>query len=377
MQQLTADFAAVKAFIDTIDSSGGTDIGVAVRSALDELDRGATSSRARVIVLLTDGDGRLTDNSLTSRAANSDTIIYTVGLGAGVQDALLQGIADGTGGKYFKITTAEQLGDVYDDIAGDIGSRDADEDGISDKAETEGWRTQRGIVYRTDPNNRDSDGDGLIDGDEAGPVSTSPWGEAYAGLSNPNTAQTDSDGLDDLSEFQLDTALRDPDTDDDGLNDKAENDFGSDPTDRNIDGDTYDDAAEFAKNLHLMDYDLASGEGTGALMAGFVFGDWDWGAKNVGRQNDAQMQSFQYIGGQFASGVAVVGDIRDFIANLGQGDITGALLSAAGLIPAVGDGAKFVATLVKFVKRGKNAEKAAYRRCFGCVWSMAITTSAW
>ena len=91
MQALTEDLEAVKAAIDTIDSSGGTNIGEGLRVALDELDRLGTPDRGRVVVLLTDGDG-FYDHALTDRAAASGTVVYTVGLGSGVRPALLESI---------------------------------------------------------------------------------------------------------------------------------------------------------------------------------------------------------------------------------------------------------------------------------------------
>lgn len=359
-QPLTGDFEAVKDFIDTIDSSGGTDIGAAVDASLDELDRGASGDLARIIVLLTDGWGDYRPE-LTQRAVDSATTIYTVGLGDSVDDTLLQGIADSTGGTYFKIADAGGLVDAYRDISGDIGSPDTDGDGLSDKAETDGWRTQRGTVYKTDPSKTDTDGDGLTDGQESGAITTSSWGNAYVGLSDPTKKDTDGDGLDDPSEVLGVTSAWSSDTDGDGLGDLAEYDFDADPTQWNVDGDNYNDAQEYAKGLHPREYDLTGWEATGAFMAGFTFGEWEWGARNVGRQNDAQMQSFQYIGGQMVSGVLVFGDVRDAVSQLADGNWSGAGLSAIGLVPFVGDGAKVVSGVAKFATRGERAAKASYR----------------
>jgi hypothetical protein len=370
-QPLTTDLQKVKDFIDTIDSSGGTNIGIAVEASLDELDRAAAAKQARVVVLLTDGDGAY-DAALTTRAADSKTTVYTVGLGDAVNDTLLQGIADATGGKYFKIAEAGGLDDALDRIGDDLGSPDTDGDGISDKAETDGWRTQRGIVYKTDPAKPDTDGDGFTDGDEAGAISQSSWGTAYAGLSDPTKKDTDGDGLDDPSEMSIDTSPWSRDTDFDGVSDNQEYDFDSDPLNINVDGDLYLDSEEHSKKLHPLEYDLTKDESDAAFLGGFVFGDWEWGAKNVGRLSDPQRQSFQYLAGQFASGVAVIGDIRDFIANIGQGNFGGAALSAVGLVPAIGDGAKLAKGIAKFASRGANAEKAAYRYIYELPASQSV-----
>jgi hypothetical protein len=373
-QPLTSNLPAVKSFIDKAKSEGGTNIGVAVDASLKELERGAGSSRARIMVLLTDGDGAY-DAALTAQAADSKTKIYTVGLGEGVQDTLLQGIADGTGGKYFKIGDAAQLLDTYKEIAGDLGSPDTDGDGISDKAETAGWRTQKAISYRTDPKKADTDQDGLSDGLEAGPLTKSTWGEAYEGVSDPTLADSDADSLDDASEFLNDTDPFDRDTDRDGLTDDVENEFDSDPTSVNIDGDDFTDSEEFAKQLHPMEYDLTGFQASAAMVGGFVFGDWEGGARRIGRLNDQQRQSFQYIAGQIASGIVLIGDVRDFLTNAGGGNFGGAALSAAGLIPVVGDGAKISKSLFTFAKRGAAAEKVAYRYAYELPVSQSLKRS--
>jgi von Willebrand factor type A domain len=62
-QALTSDKAALKAAIDTIDDSGSTDIGAGVRTGIDSL--GAQGDPARVMVLLTDGDGSYSSGTAT------------------------------------------------------------------------------------------------------------------------------------------------------------------------------------------------------------------------------------------------------------------------------------------------------------------------
>lgn len=358
LQSLTTDFTLAKAAIDAIDSSGGTNIGAAVRAALDELDAQGSPARGRVIVLLTDGDGSY-DPALTDRAVASKTPIYTIGLGSGTNQALLDQIATATGGKYYQVTAAGDLSGAFDRVGADIGVPDSDGDGLSDEAETKGWRTQRGNVYKTDPTTADTDGDSLADGEEAGKLISAAIG--YSGISSPKTSDTDSDGLDDASEVHLGASPLSKDTDNDGLSDPDELTFGSDPSDSNADADTYGDKQEKGKGLDPNGYDLNEWEASGAAMGGFIFGDWSWGAEHVGRLTPNQRQSLQYLSGQIVSGIVVVGDVRDIIANVGAGDLGGALLSAAGFVPAIGDGAKIVSASAKFIKAGARAEKAAFR----------------
>lgn len=141
---------------------------------------------------------------------------------------------------------------------------DSDDDGFFDDQEIEGWKTKGGSVYQTDPFSADSDGDGLTDMEEAGPLLTEADSDelTYQGISNPLKADSDDDGLDDKIEIKgwLDTTGKkyvtnplDPDTDGDGLHDGLETgpatkegdyEILSDPTRVDSDNDGLSDAEE-------------------------------------------------------------------------------------------------------------------------------------
>jgi hypothetical protein len=88
---------------------------------------------------------------------------------------------------------------------------DTDGDGLDDATEA---------IYGTNPNDKDSDDDGLEDISELHPVLRS----------NPLDPDTDDDGLTDGNEwFDLATSMHDPDTDDDGVGDAQEVAAGTDP----------------------------------------------------------------------------------------------------------------------------------------------------
>ncbi len=115
-------------------------------------------------------------------------------------------------------------------------------------------------VYGTDPNNPDTDGDGLTDYQEVAELYTDPLKadtddngildgdedfdrdglknieECKAG-SNPFVADSDFDGLDDLKETQLGTDPGNPDTDGDGISDGKELELGLDPLKPDSNGD--------------------------------------------------------------------------------------------------------------------------------------------
>ncbi|MCB8942626.1 MAG: protein kinase [Ardenticatenaceae bacterium] len=91
-----------------------------------------------------------------------------------------------------------------------VSADDTDNDGLSNDQE---------VVTRTDPNNPDSDGDGLLDGQEALDLGT-----------NPTNRDTDGDFLSDGEEVNLyGTDPTKADTDGDGIPDGVEVTTGSDP----------------------------------------------------------------------------------------------------------------------------------------------------
>ena len=94
---------------------------------------------------------------------------------------------------------------------------DGDGDGLDNLEEYEN---------KTDPTERDSDGDNLSDGEEIS--------EDNGFVTDPNNEDTDGDGLDDDMEINTtETDPNDADTDDDGFGDGAEIAAGSDPNDPN------------------------------------------------------------------------------------------------------------------------------------------------
>lgn len=92
--------------IDAIGASGGTNIGAALQSACDEL-AGATGSGPRVALLFTDGQGGYQNQA--SCFADKGWPVHIFGLGSGVNDALLQQIADETGGTYKPLSDVRNL----------------------------------------------------------------------------------------------------------------------------------------------------------------------------------------------------------------------------------------------------------------------------
>jgi hypothetical protein len=106
-----------------------------------------------------------------------------------------------------------------DDLGTDPDDPDTDGDGLDDWLETE--------VTGSDPNDPDSDNDGTEDGDEIA------GGSDPNDTSSPPTGDTDGDGLSDGEENALGSDPNDEDSDDDGYSDTDEAMSGSDPNSAN------------------------------------------------------------------------------------------------------------------------------------------------
>jgi len=141
---------------------------------------------------------------------------------------------------------------------------DTDGDGLGDGEEVK--------KYGTDPKDLDTDDDGLNDGEEVKSYGTDPKKTDTDGdglndrvevknfLTDPNDPDTDDDGLNDGEEvYEYKTDPRDPDTDDDKLLDGQEVEKGTDPNDPDTDNDGYSDGNDlfplFDAHLKIhMDY---------------------------------------------------------------------------------------------------------------------------
>ncbi|HTK82399.1 MAG TPA: OmpA family protein [Bacteroidota bacterium] len=128
------------------------------------------------------------------------------------------------------------LNDDEKQLGTDPNNPDTDGDGLSDGDEVN--------VYHTNPLKPDSDGDGLNDGDEVKKHKT-----------DPNKADTDGDGLKDGEEVMKYTT--DPlkaDTDGDGLKDGEEvNQYKTDPLKADTDGGSVNDGTEVANKTNPLD----------------------------------------------------------------------------------------------------------------------------
>lgn len=171
----------IKNKIGSLYADGGTNFDAALRKALEYYVNDANSSS--LIVLLSDGESSV-ESSTIEQLKNNAMRVMTVGLGITSSSArdLLKNIASETGGSYLD-ADAENIQEKFSEIAEyDLGTFvDSDDDGIPNIVEEIGMRDQYGHIISTDPTNKDSDGDKIIDGEEMGTYSYS----RYIRKSNP------------------------------------------------------------------------------------------------------------------------------------------------------------------------------------------------
>lgn len=219
-------------------AGGGTDIGAAVAEAIS-IFQDDTEFSIKVAVLMTDGQSSY-DPELTEQAAAAGIEINTVGLGAGVNSALLEGIASGTGGSYQHLSDPEDLPALYAQLAGDLidDGTDSDGDGITNCVERNGMFTPiLSTLYQdadaefvtTNPDLADSDQDDvengatrdhLDDGEEMLAYDIADHPELaeeyrflvdqglttyYLMIANPNKSDSDGDGVNDGLELAAGT----------------------------------------------------------------------------------------------------------------------------------------------------------------------------
>jgi len=115
----TSGKTTVKNSIDSVDSSGGTNLNVGLNAAISVLDANTRiGSSVEVIIFLTDGEGTYTSYSSggpASIAASKGYKIYSIGLGS-ISSTPLIDMAINTGGNYYSSATAANLQAIFDDI---------------------------------------------------------------------------------------------------------------------------------------------------------------------------------------------------------------------------------------------------------------------
>ncbi|MBD5520240.1 MAG: VWA domain-containing protein [Lachnospiraceae bacterium] len=135
-----------------------------------KLFKSTNESTLRIIVLLSDGSARdaILHYPVIATANEQNVKIYTVGLGESTTyfTSYLKPLANNTGGEFYLASESEKLMSVFTNMNKKIDiETDSDNDGIPDYYE-ENMVMFNGVKITLDKNNPDSDGDGLLDGEE-------------------------------------------------------------------------------------------------------------------------------------------------------------------------------------------------------------------
>lgn len=104
--------ARIQSDIGRIEPGGGTEIFSALDAAYQTLT--ATRAKRKHVILLTDGQAPNQGiRDLVGSMAAEGITVSSVGLGAGVDEALLRGIAEGGTGRFYKVLDPQQLPRVF------------------------------------------------------------------------------------------------------------------------------------------------------------------------------------------------------------------------------------------------------------------------
>lgn len=216
--EMTNDKDALLKAMQELEDGGNTSFNKAISASIELFDEDTFNVYGTYnrIIMLSDGEATYSKKILDS-AKEKGIEIYTVGLGDDSGDEVLNEIAEYCNGEFYKAYEADELIDMYSTfgVGLDFDRTDSDEDGLYDVVESAGIRLQNGnILNGCDPTNPDTDGDGLLDGEEIDPVlksyepnqygsydlSNTISGYYYAMKSNPCLKDSDNDGYDDVAE---------------------------------------------------------------------------------------------------------------------------------------------------------------------------------
>ena len=204
-QSLIEDKEVAKEYLTTdyFSSDGGTAMYTAIDDAFALFEQ-SDETVLKMMIVLSDGNADDTGkhSSIVSKAVDENIKIYTVGLGSSTTyfSRYLQPLAENTGGVFYLASNAAELSGIYEDISNKIDiETDSDSDGIPDYYEDH-MCIFNGCKLPLDKNNPDTDGDGLLDGEEI--TLSYEYNEDKTKVqvtgvmkSNPTMIDSDGDGL--------------------------------------------------------------------------------------------------------------------------------------------------------------------------------------
>ncbi len=192
------------------DSRGTTYMYTGIDEAIDRLSN-TSDEILKAIIVFTDGEAHDSEyhDYVINRALANNIKIYTVGLGTSSYyfNDYLMPLAENTDGAFYSADDASQLQEIYEDINQKIDiETDWDGDGIPDYYEDH-MVSFNGSTLPLNKYSKDSDGDGLKDGEElelkyeynADKTKVKVTGKLILG--NPTLKDTDYDGYIDSNDY--------------------------------------------------------------------------------------------------------------------------------------------------------------------------------
>ena len=152
-------------------SDGGTYMYNAIQESFKLFSEDADSNILKMAVVLSDGDAHDVElhADTINKAKENNVRLYTIGLGTDSEyyfTEYLKPLAEETNALFYTADDADKLTDIFNNINNEIDREvDSDGDGIPDFYEDH-VTLFNGKKINLDKNNRDTDGDGLYDGEE-------------------------------------------------------------------------------------------------------------------------------------------------------------------------------------------------------------------
>jgi VWFA-related protein len=257
-------------------------------------------SGRKAVIAMTDGQDNASGHSaaaVISHAKSNGVPVFTIGLGKSVNAGILRSIAEQTGGLYYESPDSSDLESIYRSISTVLKNQyiltfdssyrdgrshqltimaidgalfgsdeetftvclDSDNDGLIDEVEA---------GSSTNPNDADTDDDGILDGME----DADHDGVLDAGESDPRNADSDRDGIQDGTEIGRTSADIGPGTDPGFFIPDADPSTTTNPLDNDSDDDGILDGEEDANHNGKRD---AGETDPNASLSGAPFGDFD------------------------------------------------------------------------------------------------------